>query len=129
MWKAGQYETRKASGLASGSGTRNIFSYDDLIVTETLKVMIDTGVPRKFAGELARWLQNNQFYQKAFRSIASKPLAYFEIYVKPDGTMETAITQKETAFVINRKKHKPVIVYSINLNHIINKVELAVNGK
>lgn len=114
---------------AAGSGTRNIFSYNDLVLIEMLKLMVEMGVPRKYAGELTKNIQNHVFYKDTFADLAREPYSYFEIYVLPDGRMETNITLAPDAFWISREKYKPTIVYSINLNHIIGKVELAVNGK
>ena len=117
--------------VAAGSGSRNIFSYDDLLRVEMLRTMIEMGIPRKYAGEVIAWAQTNKVKRSLdkFAWFAKTPNTFFEVYILPDGKVIGTLMSKASDFWEKRKKFNPVIVYSINLNFVIEKVAQAVKGK
>lgn len=119
--------------VAAGSGTRNIFNRDDLYAIQMLKVMIGMGVPRKFAGAVTKEFQ----YSKLHKMITDgeldghdKETTYIEVYVTPDGEIaQSFLILNEAALLKARKKIKPAIVYSINLQLIVDRVAREYSGK
>ena len=67
--------------VARGSGTRNIFSHSDIVVIEMLRIMIDMGIPRKYAGQVAMEFQNSETFKQYVLESSGLEISYFEIFV------------------------------------------------
>jgi hypothetical protein len=112
---------------ATGSGTRNIFNDGDIFAIQMLKVMIELGIPRKFAGEVAREFQKNKIYKKLTdgetkSADETSDMAFVEIYVTSDGKIEhRALIFNEAELLQARKKTNAAIIYGINLKLIIGR--------
>lgn len=112
---------------ASGQGSRNIFNDGDIFAIQMLKIMIGMGIPRKFAGEVAREFQKNKIYKLLTdgetKNVGdTSDMAFVEIYVTSDGKINrSALIFNEADLLQARKKTNAAIIYGINLKLIVER--------
>jgi len=114
---------------ASGSGTRNKFTHRDYIVIESLKAMLAMGIPRKYAGELAKTLQKSKKHMDVLLYGKDLTDKFFKIYVDADGNAteqqfpSIRPGEYEVISVGTRVSGKTAIVYEISLDVLYDKIK------